>query len=169
MAITILFTAPSFAMSGGTWYENCSKWAYSKKAEIAALPVEKRLAYRECQIEAIKVWCDREWEGDVTKVADRLISQGQTNEQVSKKFEEALSPYCPNFFIMPFAGPAAVAVEQIEKQGGPGYLDRWLPASKMLERVFNERFPRCTQQRKSLGLVADTSACFDNWFKNIDR
>src|SRR2546429_9928889 len=97
IAIVILFTAPSLAMTGGTWYENCSKWTHSKNAEIAALPVEKRLAYRECQIEAIKVWCDRGWDGDVTKVTDRLMSQGKTKEQVIEYYEEVVGPYCPNF------------------------------------------------------------------------
>jgi hypothetical protein len=66
--LTVVSIGSSQAMNGGTWYDNCSKWAYSKKDEIAASPVEKRLAYRECQIEAIKAWCDQGWEGDATNV-----------------------------------------------------------------------------------------------------
>jgi len=39
----------------------------------------------------------------------------------------------------------------------------------MLEKAFHEQFPRCTEQRKVVGFVADAKACFDNWLKTLDE
>ena len=164
----IIFSTPSHSMSGSTWYENCSKWSRSTKVEIAALSVEQRLAYRECQVEALRVWCDQEWEGDVTKVTDKLTEQGQTKEQILKLYENTLGEYCPNPFNIPLNGPPTIAVQQIEKRGGPGFLEGWMSAAPMLARAFQDRFPKCNAQRKSIGLVADPKGCFEGWFKNIE-
>jgi hypothetical protein len=59
-------------MTGGTCYDDCLKWTYWKQSERSALPIERRLAYRECQIEAVRVWCEHQWEGDVENVGDKL-------------------------------------------------------------------------------------------------
>lgn len=159
-------------MNGRTWYDNCSKWAYSKKSELDAAPVERRLAYRECQIEAVKVWCELKWEGDTTNVRDKLIEQGWTEKETGDYLYKNLGPYCPLF--LPFGsllirGPAGLAVKQLEKGGDPGILEQLMPATRMLNRVFEERFPQCTAARKSIGLIGDSQRCFEEWLKAIDE
>ncbi|MBR0850268.1 hypothetical protein JQ543_21155 [Bradyrhizobium diazoefficiens] len=167
-AITILSINVAHSMTGGTWYDDCVKWVHSKKSEIAALPIERRLAYRQCQIEAFHVWCEQEWDGDANKVEERLEAQGLTRAQINKQFEEAVGAFCPNFLNMPFGGPPALAAIELEKVGGPGVVERWLPAAQMLKRVFQEKFPKCSTQRKTVGFVADVKACIEAGVKNIE-
>jgi hypothetical protein len=171
-SLAILFAIPCEAMDGSTWYDNCSKWAYSGKSEVDAAPVEKRVAYRQCQIEAAKVWCELKWEGDATNVRDKLIEQGRTEKEIGDYFYEKLRPYCP--LVLPLSslvrrGPAFLAVKQLEKGGGPGILEQLMPATRMLNRAFEEQFPQCTAARKSIGLVGDSQGCFEAWLKAIDE
>jgi hypothetical protein len=39
----------------------------------------------------------------------------------------------------------------------------------MLARAFRARFPQCTTQRKSIGLVADNKGCLEGWLKAMDE
>jgi len=93
-----------------------------------------------------------------------LIAQVWTKEQLIKYYED-LGPYCPHFWIMPFRGLPVFAVQELEKRGGPGFYEKWLPATHMIEWAYQARFPKCSAQRKIVGLVAETKGCFDGWLK----
>jgi hypothetical protein len=71
---------------------------------------------------------------------------------------------CLKFTQCPF-----LAVKQLEKGGGPGILEQLMPATRMLNRAFEEQFPQCTAARKSIGLVGDSQGCFEAWLKAIDE
>lgn len=151
------------AMSGGEWYATCSVWAQASGMERKTLPAEKRVAFRACQIEAIRVFCDMNLSGDAAKVGQAL-----TDEEKEKSWAH-LPNYCPYRWTFPFGGPAAAAVLHLEKNGGPTIIQSWLPASWMLKQTFKSAFPSCEQQRERLGLKHDTKECAATWLKAMDE
>ncbi len=165
----VSFAQRSHAMDGSAWYTACLKWAHSKKAEIEASSVEVRLSYRECQIEAIRVFCEQEWHGDATGVGDRLQAAGQSREAIARLFADRLGTACPNLLNMPLGGPPALAVVEIERNGGPTFTERFLPSSSMLRRAYQGRYPQCSAQRKTLGLVAEAEVCRKAWMVLVDE
>ena len=44
-----------------------------------------------------------------------------------------------------------LALELIERSGGPRYFDRWLPASYLLTRVYEANWPSCDHERRRQG------------------
>jgi hypothetical protein len=158
------------AMDGAAWYEICLRGAHSTWKETKEWPIEKRLEYRACRIEAINVWCEQEFGGaDIKTFVENLQAQGWKLEQVTALLDEKLGKDCPTGWNMPFGGPYVFAAQELEKGGGPGVLERWLPAGPMLARAFRARFPRCTMQRKSIGLVVDKKRCLEDELKGMEE
>jgi len=154
-------------MDGAAWYENCLRGLHSTQNEIKEWPIEKRLGFRACRIEAIKVFCEQGWDGDSNKVAENLQAQGWKKEQVADFFCEKVCN--PTGWNTPFGGPYVFVVQELERSGGPTFFERWLPAAPMLARVFRARFPQCTTQRKSIGLVGDNKHCLEAELKYLDE
>lgn len=144
----------SFCMTGKEWYEACSELLVATPEQRKNAAPEKKVKYRACQIEANRAWCDSNLEGDVTGLGELQKKQ--------------LSQACPTLWSMPFGGPFVVIVVELEKNGGPALVEKWLPASHMLKEALRRRWPACSQARWSLNLTDNPGKCFDAWNKNIE-
>jgi len=154
----------SQAMNGGDWYTTCNQWLRTNRDQMKSLSPEKKVAYRACQIEAIRVYCDLNFEGDAREVGKTV------SDEIKKQWATALSKSCPNIDIwnMPFGGPPVFAVKELEKEGGPSFVESYLPASWVLKRAFQKAFQGCERERERLSLFNNPKVCFNGWIKNID-
>src|ERR1700719_1689088 len=164
----IIFVPRSEAMSGASWYESCRIFVRATEADLKTLPIGKRLQIRDCQIEALRVFCDQGWYGDETHVKEKLLAQGWTQEKWVTFFEKEYEPYCPHSSNMPIGGPAVIAVQELEKRGGPGFLESFSPALPMLVQAFKSRYPQCAAKRREYGLVSSNERCFDSSIRGIE-
>jgi hypothetical protein len=164
IALSFVVCNTANAMTGGEWYSNCSQWLHTTAEQKQTLSPERKVAYRACQIEAIYVFCDANYEGDSRGV-------GKTaNGETKRQWTDRLIKVCPNvdLFNMPFGGPPVYAIRQIEKEGGMGVIESYSPASWALKRAFGEVFGSCQIEREKIGLYNDSAVCVNGWLKNLD-
>jgi hypothetical protein len=114
-----------------------------------------------CQIEANRVWCEANLEGDTQNVIATMSQERKT--QLSEQLEQV----CPTSWKMPFGGPYVVMVQELEKRGGPSFFEKWLSASNMLHDSLHRRYPLCRKEREKLGLFGSSEECLEAWYKNI--
>jgi hypothetical protein len=161
LVIQAALTSQARAMNGYEWYSTCNQWLHTSEDQMKALSPESKVAYRACQIEAVRVYCDLNYEGDAREVGKNA------SDETKRQWHKQLLSFCPNYNMsrMPNGGPPVYAVKALEREGGPGTFEGYMPASWMLKRVFQKIFPGCDREREKLGFVNDPQACFNSWVK----
>jgi hypothetical protein len=151
-------------MNGGDWYRECSQWLRTSSDQKKQRTPEKVVAQRACQIEVIRIYCNANYEGDARKV-----SESETTE-TKEQWMNHLKKFCPSHdhWNMPFGGPPVLVIREVEKEGGPGIIETYAPASWLIERVFKRLFEGCSREREKLGLFQTPRECVEAWVKNID-
>jgi hypothetical protein len=65
---------------------------------------------------------------------------------------DALPKYCPSSWSdIPMGGAYLMTIDLVEEQGGPRFVDHFLPARVMIQRVWTARWPRCDAERRRQG------------------
>jgi hypothetical protein len=161
--LVVTLTSQSHAMSGETWYTTCNQQLRTTAEQAKTMTPEKKVAYRACAIEAINIYCDMNIEGDARGI-------GTNASQVTKdKWAQAITDAgCPTFWNMPLGGPYVLAVKELEKEGGPGLVESYLPAGRMLKRILQQKFKVCERERERLGLFNAPQSCVTGWLKVLD-
>ena len=118
--VCILFSGRAHAMNGGDWYQECSQWLYTSSDGRQKQPTEKILAQRACRIDAIRIYCDANYEGDARGVWKEASDDKTPIEQALKKF----CPRAVTAWNFPLGGPTVLVLSEVEKEGGPGMIER---------------------------------------------
>jgi hypothetical protein len=161
--LAVMPISQSHAMNGETWYATCSQQLQTTAEQLKTIPPEKKVAYRACKIEAINIYCDLNVEGDA-----RGIGKDASKDTKDKWADSVSNAGCPMIWNMPFGGPYVLAVRELEKEGGPGLVESYLPASRMLKRVLQQKFKGCERERERLGLFNPSQSCAASWLKALD-
>jgi hypothetical protein len=163
--VCALFISRAHAMDGGDWYQECMQWLHTPSEQRKQQSPEKILAQRACRIDAIRIYCNANYEGDA-----RSVWQSASTE-TRRQWTEHLKKFCPNFdaWTFPFGGPPVVVLRGAEKEGGPGFIETYAPDSWFIGRVFEKLFNGCAQEREKLGLFQEPEKCLDGWIKNMDE
>jgi hypothetical protein len=67
--------------------------------------------------------------------------------------DRALERACPSAYReVPIGGLYMLTVSLIEEAGGPRFLDRFLPAKLLIEKVWTDRWPNCSSERERYGI-----------------
>lgn len=166
-------------MLGGEWYEVCSELRVMNYEQIEKATVDKKVKYRECQIEAIRQWCnlnlDGDSEGKFTYIVDTINDTHEINliesfEKITSKVKTA----CPNqtwirlrngFYLE--NSPYIIAIKELEKKGEPGFFMQLFPASDMIRNEFLELYPSCESEREKIGLFNNADRCFEDMVQQI--
>jgi N-glycosylase/DNA lyase len=161
--LVVTLTSQSHAMNGETWYATCSQQLQTTAEQLKTILPEKKVAYRACKIEAINIYCDLNVEGDA-----RGIGNNASKDTKEKWADSVSNAGCPTIWNIPFGGPYVFAVRELEKEGGPGLVESYLPASRMLKRVLQQKFKGCERERERLGLFNTPQSCTTGWLKALD-
>jgi hypothetical protein len=161
--VCILFSSRAHAMNGGDWYRECSQWRHTSQDQMKLRTPEKILAQRTCLIEAIRIFCNANYEGDA-----RLVSRAQSDE-TRKQWADHLGKFCPSLYPLERLFPPVYVLAELEKEGGPGIIETYAPASWLIERVFKKLFKDCPREREKLGLFQQPKGCLDDWVKYMDE
>jgi hypothetical protein len=131
--LTIGYLARSgvFYVTGAQYYEACwDKWTASKRAQPPT-PANARQA---------ALW----------QSCEPLANRGIALAGIIFTGKPEVLP-CPSVSVM-LGGPWYVLIQQMEKSGGPSFVDTISPAEWTLHRVATELWPRCSEERARRGL-----------------
>ncbi|MEB2319693.1 MAG: hypothetical protein OZ935_13670 [Pseudomonadota bacterium] len=161
LSLLIALPSASFGMTGKEWYEACSELEVATPEQRANASPERKVKYRMCQIEASRAFCDIGFEGDLGDV------YAEMTESQKEQFNNKIMQACPTVWSMPGNRPHVAIVRELEKNGGPGLIEGWLPASRMLREALRRRWPSCEALKSRYGLVVEPEECLDSWIKMV--
>jgi len=132
--------AQAFFVTGSQYYEAC--WELHTKTEhfvtYAGSSVDVRVE------EPKPVWAQCEVIAQRAFFNAGMMFSGNVETSEGDRLRAA----CPG---VPRGGLYILALELIERGGGPRYFDRWLPASYLLTRVYEANWPSCDRERRRQG------------------
>ncbi len=159
--------APLHAMTGGDWYTNCRELMVLSAAQQESAPADKKIKYRECQIEAYQAFCDIISSSKV-KANEKNVNDQTKNEQDGKSLAFLNQERQEIRMSCPTGKPFIAAVNAIEETGGPGFIYKWLPASYIIKNALQNKYPTCVKVREELKISIQAKACYDFWLNNIN-
>ena len=122
-----------FYQTGSQWFQSCWTAQHSNRAPTSP---EESISWAQC--------------GEVTQRAlfdAGFIFAGNPTYAVTPELK-AIVEACPsNYSDIPLSGSQVLAVDFIEKSGGPELLDKFTPPDQMIVRAFKSRWPNCQAVR----------------------
>jgi hypothetical protein len=126
-----------FYQTGQQWFDSC--WSSIHSQGTAKTPAEA-IAWQQCEPEAKGALFDAGY-----------VFAGNPQYAATPELK-AVNTACPsNFTDIPMGGVNVLAVDLIQKDGGPGILDKLAPPDRMIVRAFNKRWPNCASTRAANG------------------
>jgi hypothetical protein len=126
-----------FYQTGSQWFETC--WS-AKSSKDEPTTFAESFARKQCQ-----------------PVADRaiygagFIYSGMAERAVTPELQ-AIQRACPSQWSdVAWAGAHFTVLKMLEDNGGPDFIDRFLPAERTVARVFLKRWPDCPRVREENG------------------
>lgn len=165
LAAAALAYSGVFYDTGQQYDETC--WAKKAKANEKPLDLEEPKASSPSQ--AI-MWAKCEVETQRAVYRGGLIFAGRADD--SDREAVALVKACPSSWSdVPMGGAYYLTVDLIEQQGGPRLADRFLPARRMIERVWKTRWPRCDSERRRQGYpqIVESSQGNFQWARSCPK
>lgn len=140
-----------FYQSGKDWFDTCWKAKNSKDAKPAT--AEEAVKWAQCDATAKEA-----------VYGAGFVMAGRPQEGVPEKIK-AVYAACPSAWsdLSLFHGEYGMAVDLIEKTGGPSLVDRFLPATFIIERAYRSRWPNCDQTRQQAGYPRITRKKSGEW------
>ena len=128
-----------FYQTGQDWFETCWKVANTKDAKPTTSD------------EAVK-WAKCDGTANEAVYGAGFVMAGRPLEGVPETIK-AVYAACPSAWsdLSIFSGEYRMAVSLIEKNGGPAVLDRFLPATYIIEYAYRSRWPDCSKRRQEAG------------------
>ncbi|REE21198.1 hypothetical protein B0G71_4350 [Paraburkholderia sp. BL27I4N3] len=126
-----------FYQTGQQWFDSC--WS-SINSKAPASSATEATAWAQCEPQTKRALFDAGY-----------IFSGNPQYAVTPELQ-AVTTACPsNFTDIPMAGIQIMAVDMIEKDGGPQWIDKFLPPDRMIVRTFDKRWPTCVTTRAANG------------------
>lgn len=126
-----------FYQTGQQWFDSC--WARSNLKRDPTTPQEA-IAWKQCE--------------PVTETAvyeAGFIFGGDPQKEITPA-ARAIIAACPsNWSDIPIGGAFRLAVGLIEKQGGPRFVDRFIPPESLVTNAFKSQWPGCPNARVANG------------------
>ena len=127
-----------FFQTGSQWFQSC--WNEKHEQRMPATP-EESIAWAKCE-----------------PVVERavfgagFVPSGNPAYATTRELK-AISNACPNNYsdIPLFGGMKRLAVDLVEKTGGPTLIERFTPPDAMIERAFKSKWPNCPSEAKANG------------------
>ena len=122
-----------FYQTGDQWFQSC--WP-AQHANRAPTSPEESIAWAQCS--------------EVTQRAlfnSGFIFAGNPEHAVTPELKAVVSACPSNYSDIPLGGAHILAVDFIEKDGGPRLFDKFTPPDQMIVRVFKSRWPNCQAVR----------------------
>ena len=138
-----------FYQTGQQWFDTC--WSAQNLTDGPKTP-EEALARGQCKYNAEKAL-----------FAAGFVFSGNPEFSVTPELK-ATSDACPsNYKDVPIAGPQILVVNMIQERGGVDRLDSFLPASRLIVRTFESRWPSCPAVREANGFpkIVEKNGEFD--------
>ncbi|MCO8590314.1 hypothetical protein [Burkholderia multivorans] len=127
-----------FYETGAQWFDSC--WAQVHANGRSASTPEEAVTWAQCEPIAQKA-----------VYGAGYIFSGLPEKATTPQLK-AIGTACPsNWTDMPLGGMGVLAVDLVEKQGGPQLLDRFLPANHLIVHAFEKQWPQCPSVRVSNG------------------
>ena len=135
---TMLAGCDNSYQTGADWFHNCWNALHSKDGKPAT--PEEAIAWAKCAPTAERALYDAGY-----------IIAGSPEYAVTPQLQ-AIGRACPSSWSdIPLFGVQELAVNLIEKAGGPAPKYRTLPADGMIVDVFKSEWPNCPDVRKANG------------------
>jgi hypothetical protein len=83
--MVLMLAGPAYAMTGSAWYETCNLWPNTSPEQEKTLSPEKKVAFRACRIEAVKVYCNFNYEGDSCQAGNAASDETSDGGQITLK------------------------------------------------------------------------------------
>lgn len=127
-----------FYQTGQQWFESC--WSYTKSTDHTPKSPAEESAWQQCEPEIRRALFDAGY-----------IFGGNPDYAVTPELK-AVEAACPNGWSeIPMSGVNVMAIDLITRDGGPQFLDKFLPPDRMIVRTFNKRYPNCNAERAKNG------------------
>jgi len=129
IAIGWMVYAGAFFQTGAQWFQSC--WVEQNEERKPATPDES-IAWSQCESVAQRA-----------VFGSGFVTSGRS-EHATTPETKALANACPGSWSdVPIGGFKYLAVQFIEKTGGPMLIDKFTPPDAMIERVFKSKWPNC--------------------------
>ncbi|MGE6497919.1 hypothetical protein [Cupriavidus metallidurans] len=139
-----------FYQTGQQWFDTC--WASINLKKPAATAAEAT-AWQQCRPQTEKALYDAGY-----------VFGGNPEYAVTPELK-AVSAACPNNFTeIPMSGVQVMAIDLLQKDGGPRWIDKFLPPDQMIVRTFNKVWPNCSAARAANGfpkILQKTDGAFE--------
>lgn len=132
----------AFYVTGHQWYEACWEKAAATHGfdQPKAPDANKAILWENCETTAQRALYQ----------SGMLVAGQYANAPIQQV--QLVENACPRSFNdVPMGGIFFLAVELVQKSGGPHLLDRVMPAEHLLSRVYVERWPTCSHARRQAG------------------
>ena len=126
-----------FYQTGQQWFDSC--WS-SINSKGPASSATEAIAWAQCEPQTKNALFDAGY-----------IFSGNPEYAVTPELQAAIKACPSNFTDIPMAGVQIMAVDMIQKDGGPQWVDKFLPPSWMIVRTFDKRWPTCAVTRAANG------------------
>lgn len=130
-----------FGQTGSDYFRSC--WEKRAAAintrldEPRAASPEQAIAWARCEITTRRAIYDR-----------GIVFAGTPQDAIDQAIDRA----CPSGLRdLPLGGSYMLTVKLAEENGGPKFLDRFMPAEHMIGRLWTERWPACSAEREKHG------------------
>lgn len=143
LGVIVIAAAVAWGASKGWFYQTGQEWFDTCWASIntkAPTTAAEATAWAQCEPQTKKA------------LFDAGYVFGGNPEHASTPELKALEASCPsNWTDIPLSGVHVLAIDLLQKDGGPQWLDKFLPPGRMIVRTFDKRWPNCNTVRASNG------------------
>jgi hypothetical protein len=145
----VLGYAGAFGTTGAQWYEACweksvrQRENWTKGKEPLSSDGHRALIWADCDVEA---------ERGAYAMGMIFHRSFFVPDHTTHPEAFALALACPSDKRdVPIGGLYLLALDLVQKQRGPSFFDRFLPARFMIGRAMKRRWPSCSRERKLQG------------------
>ncbi|KVT57850.1 hypothetical protein [Burkholderia ubonensis] len=126
-----------FYQTGQQWFDSC--WASINSKNPPATAAEAT-AWMQCEPQTKKALFNAGY-----------VFGGNPEYAVTPELK-AVEAACPsNYSDIPMSGVQVMAIDLLTRDGGPRWLDKFMPPDQMIVRAFNKRWPNCSAARAANG------------------
>lgn len=137
IAIAWMAQAGMFYQTGNQWFQACWTQKYEKRSPANS---DESIAWAKCEPATQRAVFN-----------SGFFPSGNPADAITPELK-ALVKACPsNYSDIPMFGMNLLAVDIVEKSGGPNFIDRFLPPDSMIARAFKSRWPNCPAIREANG------------------